>query len=62
MRQLLLDDAGKVIGACDSMPFDILGRRRYRPRARPVVAATDTNVEMPTLTHVSTIKGYDRLR
>ena len=65
-RSLLRDSAGKVIGACDA-GFDILGRRPWRPRARPAVAAdkklsTDINVEIDAPRMRDALAGYTRLR
>jgi hypothetical protein len=68
VNQPLRNSAGKVIGSCDSMPFDILGRRKYQPRARPaprvrpVVAAADTNVEIDAPRMQDVLRGYGRLK
>lgn len=52
MTRLLLDKSGRrVIGACDEglpifddRPFNVLGRRPWKPR--PVVAAADIEIEI----------------
>ncbi len=66
MTQPLRDSAGKVVGACDEgIPmFDRLGRRPWRPRARPaprVAADREITVEIDGPTMASQIKGYNRL-
>jgi hypothetical protein len=56
---------GVVIGACDSVPFDRLGRRPWRHRERPAPQAatvTDTNVEIDGPRMQDVIKGYTRLK
>jgi hypothetical protein len=70
MSRALRDGAGRVVGACDEgLPFDVLGRRPWRPQSRPAprvrVAAADINVEIDTTQTAdlaALIPGYGRLR
>jgi len=65
----LLDKSGRVIGAFDGCNdgFDILGRRAYRPRARPAprtrpAAAADREVTIDAPKMQDMLSGYKRLR
>jgi hypothetical protein len=62
----LKNSSGKVVGACDSgLPFDIHGRRPFRPRARPASraqSAADTTVEATWPKMQDVLKGYARLK
>lgn len=61
MSHALRDSAGKVIGACDSLPFDILGRRPWRPRARSAADTAATDIEI-TIEMADIIPNYRRLK
>jgi hypothetical protein len=69
MTRPLRNSAGVIVGSCDSglsmyEGFDRLGRRPYRPRARPAGprVAADINIEIDGPTMASQIKNYSRLR
>ncbi len=66
MTRPLLDKSGRIVGACDEgLPFNALGRRPWRPRARPAAVAVD---RAPIMADIdveidmqSAIPGYGRL-
>jgi hypothetical protein len=68
MSRALRDGAGRVVGACDEgLPFDVLGRRPWRPQSRPAprarIAAADITVEIDTTPSMQDTLGpwYRRL-
>jgi hypothetical protein len=62
---VLRDISGKVVGACDSLPFDIFGRRPWPSKRAAVAAEQDVELEpdeAPGVPMAQAFKNWNRLR